>query len=549
MNIKKSLLWVAAATLFVGCKSAMDIASASFDKAPTTLTKEGKKYTDEALKPWPHESLTTGFPGINLKGAYELLKGMKPQTVIVGVVDSGVDIDHEDLKNVVWTNTKEIPGNGIDDDKNGYVDDIHGWNFLGNIGAENTEMTRIVKSGNKKNPDYAKAKEAYDKDCKEAKEDKEQYEQLLQVVTFSDGILKNLLKKDVYTLEDVEKAAKGNKYDAYTSEAIAFMRQILGKTGNSAELKKELEQGLEHFNTKLDRHLNTKFSPRKDILKDDENDFSKKYYGDNNVKGPVLKDALHGTHVAGIIGAERNNGKGMNGVANKVLIMAVRAVPDGDEYDKDVALAIRYAVDNGAKVINTSFGKGYSPHKEWVYDAIKYAASKDVLIVNAAGNDTKNIDLDKNATFPMDEINGKEFADNFLTVGALNYEYNDHLVAEFSNYGKRNVDVFAPGVKIYSTTPDNKYEFLQGTSMAAPEVAGLAALLRSYFPSLTAAQTKKVIMQSGVKVNMDVLIGDERGDAAPKKVPFADLSTTGTIVNARNAVILAAQLTKTKMKK
>ena len=214
-----------------------------------------------------------------------------------------------------------------------------------------------------------------------------------------------------------------------------------------------------------------------------------------------------------------------------------------------MALAIRYAVDNGAKVINTSFGKGYSPHKEWVYDAIKYAASKDVLIVNAAGNDTKNIDLDKNATFPMDEINGKEFADNFLTVGALNYEYNDHLVAEFSNYGKRNVDVFAPGVKIYSTTPGNKYEFLQGTSMAAPEVAGLAALLRSYFPSLTAAQTKKVIMQSGVKVNFDVLIGDERGDATPKKVPFADLSTTGTIVNARNAVILAAQLTKTKMKK
>ena len=226
---------------------------------------------------------------------------------------------------------------------------------------------------------------------------------------------------------------------------------------------------------------------------------------------------------------------------------AYRAVPDGDEYDKDVALALRYAVDNGAKVINTSFGKGFSPHKEWVYDAIKYAASKDVLIVNAAGNDSQDIDVKD--TYPNDEVNKKEISDNFLTVGALNYEYNKNLVASFSNYGKRNVDVFAPGVKIYSTTPENKYEFLQGTSMASPEVAGVAALLRSYFPSLSAAEVKKIIMDSGVKVNMSVYVGEDKGDG--KKRPeknFSELSTTGTIVNAKNAVIMAAKMANVKLK-
>lgn len=237
----------------------------------------------------------------------------------------------------------------------------------------------------------------------------------------------------------------------------------------------------------------------------------------------------------------------MDGVANSVWIMAVRAVPDGDEYDKDVALALRYAVDNGAKVINTSFGKGFSPHKEWVYDAIKYAASKDVLIVNAAGNDSQDIDVKD--TYPNDEVNKKEISDNFLTVGALNYQFNKNLVAEFSNYGKRNVDVFAPGVKIYATVPESKYQFLQGTSMASPEVAGVAALLRSYFPSLTAAQVKKIIMDSGVKVNMSVYVGEDKGDG--KKRPeknFSELSTTGTIVNAKNAVIMAAKMANVKLK-
>jgi subtilisin family serine protease len=245
----------------------------------------------------------------------------------------------------------------------------------------------------------------------------------------------------------------------------------------------------------------------------------------------------HGTHVSGIIAAQRNNGIGMDGVANNVKIMAVRAVPDGDEYDKDIALAIRYAVDNGAKVLNTSFGKYYSPHADWVYDAIKYAASKDVLIVNAAGND--GLDLDTVNVYPNDQFdNGSEMADSFLTVGALNFKYGSEMVANFSNYGKTNVDVFAPGVKIWATTPLNTYEFLQGTSMAAPEVAGVAAMIRSYYPNLSAAQVKQILMDSGLSSNTKVVLGGDPSNTDS----FSNISKSGKMVNMYNALIMADKM-------
>ena len=263
---------------------------------------------------------------------------------------------------------------------------------------------------------------------------------------------------------------------------------------------------------------------------------STKFYGNGNVK-PVKKSESHGTHVAGIIAAERNNGLGVNGVTNNVEIMPVRTIPNGDEYDKDVALAIRYAVDNGAKVINGSFGKYYSPHSDWVRDAIAYAGKHDVLFVNAAGND--GVDLDTKACYPNDQVNnGPEVSDTFITVGALEPKYGPEMVASFSNYGKINVDVFAPGSKIYSTTPENEYDTKSGTSMAAPAVAGVAALIRSYYPTLTAAQVKSILIDSGLAVKTKVIVG---GDTDNVK-PFEDISKSGKIVNAYNALIMASHM-------
>jgi subtilisin family serine protease len=303
------------------------------------------------------------------------------------------------------------------------------------------------------------------------------------------------------------------------------------------EFKTAVQKELDGYN-KVINGDNLKTNYRKS-LGDNPEDITDTKYGNNNVMGPDKEEILHGTHVAGIVAQVRYNGLGGDGIANNVEILTVRAVPDGDEYDKDVALGIRYAVDNGAKVINGSFGKSFSPHKQWVYDAIKYAESKDVLIVHAAGNDAKDIDYENN--YPNDSADKKtEFADNLITVGALNYDYGNKIVARFSNFGKLNVDVFAPGVKIYASTPNNTYKFLQGTSMASPNVAGVAALIRSYYPKLSAKQVKHILMDSGVAITTDVIVGGKPNDVRP----FANLSQSGKIVNAYNALLMAEKMSK-----
>ena len=541
MNIIKPISMGAFASLLVACGGTSKIASLPIEtlegkNIPTQVENPSK----DELKTWPHRDLlTTGYPGISLAEAYKALKGRKAQTVIVGVVDSGVDINHEDLKSIIWTNPKEIPNNGIDDDKNGYVDDVHGWNFLGEINQDNLEYVRILKKGDTSDPDYKRAEEKYDKEFKDANEKIELYSQIKERIAQSDALIQKHLGKKEYTEEDLD------KIDASSLQllgAVRGMKYLLSNGASVKETLEELSEGIKHYEDRLKYGLNKEFNPRK-VLNDNPDDITDKIYGNNNVIGPTAEGALHGTHVAGIIAAVRHNNIGIDGVADHVRIMPVRTVPDGDEYDKDVALALRYAIDNGAKVINTSFGKEFSPHKEWVYDALKYAAEKDVLIVNAAGNDTKNVDVQ--LTFPDDNINGKEFTDTMITIGALNYEYNENLVASFSNYGKNNVDLFSPGVQIYATVPENKYKFLDGTSMAAPEVAGVAALIRAYFPKLKAREVKQILMESGLTPTVkEVLVGGRGEEGEAKRMLFSELSKSGKIVNAYNAIILAAQRSK-----
>lgn len=541
MNIIKPISMGAFASLLVACGGTSKIASLPIEtlegkNIPTQVENPSK----DELKTWPHRDLlTTGYPGISLAEAYKALKGRKAQTVIVGVVDSGVDINHEDLKSIIWTNPKEIPNNGIDDDKNGYVDDVHGWNFLGEINQDNLEYVRILKKGDTSDPDYKRAEEKYDKEFKDANEKIELYSQIKERIAQSDALIQKHLGKKEYTEEDLD------KIDASSLQllgAVRGMKYLLSNGVSVKETLEELSEGIKHYEDRLKYGLNKEFNPRK-VLNDNPDDITDKIYGNNNVIGPTAEGALHGTHVAGIIAAVRHNNIGIDGVADHVRIMPVRTVPDGDEYDKDVALALRYAIDNGAKVINTSFGKEFSPHKEWVYNALKYAAEKDVLIVNAAGNDTKNVDVQ--LTFPDDNINGKEFTDTMITIGALNYEYNENLVASFSNYGKNNVDLFSPGVQIYATVPENKYKFLDGTSMAAPEVAGVAALIRAYFPKLKAREVKQILMESGLTPTVkEVLVGGRGEEGEAKRMLFSELSKSGKIVNAYNAIILAAQRSK-----
>jgi subtilisin family serine protease len=527
-TLKPIYISAVAALVLASCGSSKMISTpiANVDNQPLKITPLAEK----DLKRWSHLDLVKDtVPGMSVDKAYaELLKGKKSSTVIVGIVDSGVDIRHEDLQGQIWTNPKEIANNGKDDDNNGYIDDMHGWNFLGDSNDERLEKTRIVAKG-PGTPEYDKAKAELDADIADVMQTKQQ----IDMIVAADKAIKDHLKKDNFTLEDV-KAMQTE--DPTLSQYKAMFTQILAKQSKE-DFDKRIQGGVDFVYDQLNYNLNVNFDGRK-VVGDNPEDITDTKYGNNNVIGPDPEDAKHGTHVAGIVAQIRGNGKGGDGVAKDVKIMAVRAVPNGDEYDKDIALGIRYAVDNGAKVINGSFGKYFSPNKEWVQEALKYAASKDVLVIFAAGNDSK--DLDVVNKYPSDSYNGEpEIANNVIIVGALNVEYGANMVAPFSNYGKKNVDVFAPGMKIYATTPNQSYEYLQGTSMASPNVAGVAALIRSYYPKLTAAQVKQIILDSGLALKNDVKIGEDQ-----HKANFANVSKTGKIVNAYNALIMAEQMSK-----
>ena len=549
---KTSLFAVAMTTVLAGCGSGAPIVATPIQDINATPAKNAT-LTEAQLKQWISADLVADtIPGMSVTKAYnELLKNRKAETVIVGVIDSGVDIEHEDLKNVVWVNPNEIAGNGIDDDNNGYIDDIHGWNFLGEMVGANMEYVRYVRALAPKYEGkdeasisaadreefalYQKANAEYKKEFAELTANKTRYEQMLpQVKALNDAMVAKTGKEN-YTVADLEAIKDPTPQE---QQGIAMLSQMLNFGESIPKVIKQLEGGIKYFSGRLDTHFNTTEDFRA-IVGDNPDDIKDTKYGNNDVDGPDPKkvDAKHGTHVAGIIAAQRDNKIGMDGVANNVQIMVCRAVPDGDEYDKDIALAIRYAVDNGAKVLNTSFGKYYSPHADWVYDAIKYASSKDVLIVNAAGND--GLDLDTVEIYPNDQLfNGEEFSDTFLTVGALNYKYGSELVANFSNYGKNNVDVFAPGVKIWATTPLDTYEFLQGTSMASPAVAGVAAMVRSYYPNLSAKQVKEILMSSGLTTNTKVVLGGDESNTDS----FANVSKSGKMVNLYNAIIMADKI-------
>ena len=539
MNMKnqiKKIAGVAFAALIVGCGNTFSIVSPPIENIDATPLKTTELTTVESENWKDYDLVMDTIPGMSVNRAYEeIIKDRKGKTVIVGVIDSGIDVGHEDLDGVIWTNEDEIPGNGKDDDNNGYVDDVHGWNFLGDITKENLEYERIVRDKSKLPQDMvAKAQKEYDEKVAEAKQVTSRYQQILQQINVVDPILKKETGKEDYTKDDV---AAIKSEEETVQNAKAFANYIYGLGVSSIDdARKELESLIESNNALLNgTALTTNY--RADILKDDPYKWDTGVYGNNKYSGPEsdMEGALHGTHVAGIIAAERNNGMGINGVANNARIMVLRAVPDGDEYDKDIAKAIRYAADNGAKVINGSFGKYHSTNPEWVWDAIKYAASKDVLFVNAAGNEA--VDTDETQVYPQDqELAGAEVADNFITVGALNFEYGSDLVANFSNYGKSSVDVFAPGVAVYSTVPNDEYRKLGGTSMAAPGVAGIAAVIRSYFPKLTAAKVKQIIMDSGLSTQARVKVGGE------DVKPFQELSGSGKMANLYNALIMASKM-------
>ncbi len=513
-----------------------------------------------------------GVYGISLDKAYDFLraKNLKSRQVLVAVIDSGVDTLQEDLTKIIWVNPGEIPGNGIDDDHNGYVDDVHGWNFIGgkdgsNVKDDSQEEGRVYYKYKdqfygkdiKRDSLDATDREHYDMwviakkkimndDAPESTVDLIMLKRVVNACVKSDSILQKSMGKAEYTGHDLD-SFQANDVDARTAKSILLFlfkeNKIMDMT-NTTFLTEFREQA-DREEKKMQIRETAPRDYRAEIVKDNENDINDSLYGNNDI---MATDPMHGTHVSGIIAAERNNGKGMNGIADNVRIMMIRAVPNGDEHDKDIALAIRYAVDNGAKVVNMSFGKNLSPEKTWVDDAVKYAESRGVLLIHAAGNDSEDVDSVGNFPNPVFK-NSKIRANNWITVGASSdpvvEEGFNSYTASFSNYGKKEVDVFAPGTRIYSTLPGgNKYGNLDGTSMAAPVVTGVAALILEYFPNLSPAEVKYCIEKS-VSVPPSKI---KKPGSPDKLVSMAELSESGGIINAYGAVKLAASISEPRKK-
>ncbi len=494
--------------------------------------------------------------GISAEKAYKtLLKDKPSRTITVAVIDSGVDIDHEDLKGMIWDNEDEIVDNGIDDDKNGYIDDIHGWNFIGgkngNVNEDTDELTREYvrlkkkfegvdesKISKKEKPayeDYLKVKIKFEKLVAKNTEQYKLYNNLFQNVSQSVDTLKVLLMTDTLSVEMVQNFESTEPNLLFAKGFVLNIFKNIGPNNSLEEFLSELKEAAHHFEQIVKYGYNESFDPRS-IIGDNYDDPYEKGYGNNDVKGP---DPMHGTHVAGIIAANRKNEIGVKGVADNVKIMSVRAVPNGDERDKDVANAIIYAVDNGAQIINMSFGKSTSPRKEVVDKAVKYAEKKGVLLIHAAGNDSEDIDIEKN--YPSRYYADGTEAKNWIEVGASSWGADTDFVGSFSNYGKKAVDLFAPGVEIYSTLPDNKYKDLNGTSMASPVTAGVAALIMSYYPEFSALEVKEILRQSTRKFD-NLKITDPAGKGS---IEFSEMSSTGGLINAYKALELAQEL-KTK---
>ena len=362
--------------------------------------------------------------GVGAEEAYKLLMGKKAKEVIVAVIDSGVDTEHPDLKEVIWNNEDEIPGNGIDDDKNGYIDDVHGWSFLGGPGGdvsdETSELSRMYHSDNRyfKDKDtnnlsayeaerYKKYKEMKATYLKELANSARQTEGLQLLANYMDsvkaaskGVFSKATNKAYIPKNEIETKIKSRM----KALLLAYKAEDLDKEINSAMSMTEGQKKMANIHDD---------SLRIALVGDNPSDLNEKYYGCNRYQGP---DAFHGTHVAGIIAGKRGNGIGIEGIAANAKIMVIRVVPNGDERDKDIANGIYYAVNNGAKIINMSFGKYYTPNKEIIDAAIRYAAINDVLFVHAAGNDAKNKDLQD--SYPTRIFNDGMIANNWLEVGA-----------------------------------------------------------------------------------------------------------------------------------
>jgi cell wall-associated protease len=555
--------------LFIGCKPTKEANTSYANLIPK------KELKPLVMQTWHQKDYQQDtIPGISLDKWYSLNKKRpKSKSIIVAVIDTQIDLKHEDLQGQIWTNLNEIPDNGIDDDKNEYIDDINGWSFTGTKSGgyvvwNRYEYVRIVEKWGPLFKDKTESQidiqdlnkyNEYQRAAKTLEEKDKYYKKWFKSLNYKAAIysqvkdtLKHFFPKEDYTYQQLDSLYQECKIndkkfwerrDANDKDLGALINCMMANLEMNQKTLEDINDKQTQLDSVLNKNLNLNYNERLPI--GDNPTILEKGYGNNKVSNTIkgvrtIQD--HNTMVSGVIAANRNNDKGIKGIAQNVKLMPLNISPSGDEHDKDITMAIRYAVDNGAKIINMSFGKEFSMHEDWVLEAFKYAEEHNVLLVHSAGNDSQSVD--ENPSYPRDFIHDglKEICSNYINVGSITHKLDSTFISYFSNYGKQNVDLFAPGDEIYTTGAGNIYKTESGTSFSAPMVSGTAALIWSYYPKLTVAEVKQIILDSGTAYNIEVLVPGTKD----KKVPFSELSKSGKVLNVYNAMQLAEKVSKHK---
>ncbi|MBG7630454.1 MAG: S8 family serine peptidase [Bacteroidetes bacterium] len=523
------------------------IISCTKNKTERPEFSQTKKFDHWHLKDYESD----GVPGISLDKLYdELIKNQKGKQIIVAIIDTEIDINHEDLKDFIWINNDEQPNNGVDDDNNGYVDDVNGWNFIGNKNGGNLicsnfsytrklkELIPIFKGKTKEEVGndtlnfkiYQRALMDHQNMKRQLKEDYEYVEFLNTGFPRSKKLLDSIFRGSTYTINQLDSLYTiFKKQDSIKAADIYFMIDFLNFDMHGYADNLAYESNL------IEKYSNNISFDDRAIIGDNVNDIEDRDYGSPFITNS-LKEFTHGSIVSGVLAAHRTNNKGVRGITNTVKLMPLCIQAKfGAETDKDLALSIKYAVENGAQVINISANRTYELHNEWVQQALLYAEEQNVLVVKGAGN--SETDIDKIITYP--NKNTKDHVlNNFIVVGATGMELNSNFKPVWANYGRKTVDFYAPGESILTTTPFDSYKVDSGSSLSTAITSGVAALLLSYYPDLKVSEIRQILMESATRYDLDIELDYDSNTT----VPFSKLSNSGGVLNAFNAFVLAEKI-------
>lgn len=507
------------------------------DGSSPVVTLRTKRTANLPHYDWSYRSLRRdSIPGSSYYDACALLANTPGRPVIIGVIDTGIDQTHSQLNKSIWTNLKEKPGNHLDDDKNGYVDDVHGWYWtaLSNGTFMTTDLSEAIRvlqgdSLGNTNPGVAEqARRIYQHESEKLA--------LLKMAVSDTARLKQTLASlatyagdGAVTLTTLQGLPTGSD-SVQTGVRLLTIESYRGRPTNWAQLSARLIGFAPRLHAAYKEMaayaFNRDYKPLTNGVR-----FAGQSVGPTLSRSEIL---AHGTYVAGVLTAPLSAGVDKAEGQYMSIMDLAAAPPTGDERDELLAKAIRYAVDNGASVINISVAKKLSAHRDLVDAALLHALKKDVLVINCAGNDSNDNDVTPYYPVGPVSLSGNVIGDNFIEVGNSSPEWNEKLPFYSSNYGHSSVDLFAPGVQIRTATPGQQYATISGTSLSAPLVARVAALIRSHFPNLTACSVKAILMKS---VRKPVFMVLKPGTA--QLVAMSDLCSSGGILDAEAAVRLA----------